>query len=90
MTSRANTNNLTTTSFRIDCHDLLLLQKRANELGFKSWGAYVQHIIDLHVLTFEPDLLARLSRVGPAKRMEGASAQQNRSTGHFRSKKQHR
>ena len=88
--SHANTNNLTTTSFRIDCGDLLLLQKRANELGFKSWGAYVQHIIDLHILTFEPDLLARLSGGAPPNRMEGASGQQNRSTGHFRSKKQHR
>jgi hypothetical protein len=84
-----NTNNLTTTSFRIDCSDLVVLQKRANELGFKSWGAFVRHVIDCHVMFFEPDLLARLSGTLPPNRPEGASGNQNRSTGHFRSKKQH-
>ena len=51
--------SLTTTSFQIDYRMLTLLQKRANELGFRSWGAYVRYMIDFHVLTFEPDLLAR-------------------------------
>ena len=49
--------SLTTTSFQIDYRMLTLLQKRANELGFRSWGAYLRHMIDFHVLTFEPDLL---------------------------------
>ena len=58
--------SLTTTSFQIDYRMLTLLQKRANELGFRSWGAYVRHMIDFHVLTFEPDLLARQSLADPA------------------------
>lgn len=58
--------SLTTTSFRIDYRMLMLLQKRANELGFRSWGAYLRHMIDFHVLTFEPDLLPRHSHSHPA------------------------
>jgi hypothetical protein len=51
--------SLTTTSFQIDYRMLTLLQKRAKELGFRSWGAYLRHMIDFHVLTFEPDLAPR-------------------------------
>jgi len=58
--------SLTTTSFQIDYRMLTLLQKRANELGFRSWGAYLRHMIDFHVLTFEPDLLPRQSLANPA------------------------
>jgi hypothetical protein len=57
--------SLTTTSFQIDYRMLTLLQKRANELGFRSWGAYLRHMIDFHVLTFEPDLLPRQSLADP-------------------------
>lgn len=88
--SHADTNNLTTTSFRIDCRDLLLLQERANERGFRSWGAYISHIIYLHAVTFEPDLLARLSGGDGPNRVKRASCDQNASTGLFRSKKRHR
>jgi len=88
--SHANTNNLTTTSFRIDCSDLLLLQERANERGFRSWGAYISHIIYLHAVTFEPDLLARLSDGAPSSRSLMRIDTSDASTGHFRSKKRHR
>jgi hypothetical protein len=57
--------SLTTTSFQIDYRMLTLLQKRANELGFRSWGAYLRHMIDFHVLTFEPDLLPDQSAAHP-------------------------
>jgi hypothetical protein len=84
-----NTNNLTTTSFRIDCSDLLILQKRASELGFKSWGAFIRHVIDCHVMFFEPDLLARLSGPLPPNRNLMRIAPSDALAAPFRSKKQH-
>ena len=66
--------SLTTTSFQIDYRMLTLLQKRANELGFRSWGAYLRHMIDFHVLTFEPDLLPRQSPANPAPPPSSPSA----------------
>jgi hypothetical protein len=66
--------SLTTTSFQIDYRMLTLLQKRANELGFRSWGAYLRHMIDFHVLTFEPDLLPRQSPADPAYHPSSPSA----------------
>ena len=44
-----------TTSFQMDYRMLLALQKRGRELGFKSWGAYVRHMVEFHAVTFEPD-----------------------------------
>lgn len=49
MTSRV------TTSFQMDYRMLLALQKRGRELGFRSWGAYVRHMVEFHAVTFEPD-----------------------------------
>lgn len=79
-----------TTSFQIDYDDLSLLQKRANELGFRSWGAFLRHAIDLHAALFEPDLLARFKRREVPDRCEGHFRTSDASTGRFRSKKQHR
>jgi len=53
--------DLVTTSFQLDYRVLVLLQKRANELGFRSWGAYLRHVVDYHVVLVEPDLLRDLS-----------------------------
>ena len=44
------------TSFELDYKTLTLLQKEAEKLGFKSWGAYLRHVLDFHVLTFHPEL----------------------------------
>lgn len=84
-----NTNNLTTTSFRIDCSDLLILQKRASELGFKSWGAFLNHMIHVHVAVFDPDLLARLSGPLPPNRSRIRFDTSDALAAHFRSSKQH-
>jgi len=71
--------SLTTTSFQIDYRMLTLLQKRANELGFRSWGAYLRHMIDFHVLTFEPDLLPDQAAVDPLSAPHTPSSNQTRS-----------
>lgn len=55
MTSRV------TTSFQMDYRMLLALQKRGRELGFRSWGAYVRHMVEFHALTFEPDAVGLTS-----------------------------
>lgn len=57
----SNSSDLVTTSFQLDYRVLVLLQKRANELGFRSWGAYLRHVVDYHVVLVEPDLLPQLS-----------------------------
>jgi hypothetical protein len=44
------------TSFELDYKTLTLLQKEAEKLGFKSWGAYLRHVLDFHVLTFHPEI----------------------------------
>ena len=54
--------DLVTTSFQLDYRVLVLLQKRANELGFRSWGSYLRHVVDYHVVLVEPDLLRELAR----------------------------
>ena len=56
----SNSSDLVTTSFQLDYRVLVLLQKRANELGFRSWGAYLRHVVDYHVVLVEPDLLRDL------------------------------
>jgi hypothetical protein len=71
--------SLTTTSFQIDYRMLTLLQKRANELGFRSWGAYLRHMIDFHVLTFEPDLLPDQTAAPLLSAMSTPSSNQTRS-----------
>ena len=53
--------DLVTTSFQLDYRVLVLLQKRANELGFRSWGSYLRHVVDYHVVLVEPDLLRELA-----------------------------
>lgn len=58
----SNSSDLVTTSFQLDYRVLVLLQKRANELGFRSWGAYLRHVVDYHVVLVEPDLLRELER----------------------------
>lgn len=50
---------MVTTSFQIDYRLLVLLQKRADELGFRSWGAYLRHVVDYHVMLVEPDLMGQ-------------------------------
>jgi len=52
--------DLVTTSFQLDYRVLVLLQRRANELGFRSWGSYMRHVLDYHVIMVEPDLLPQL------------------------------
>lgn len=64
MTSRV------TTSFQMDYQMLLALQKRSRELGFRSWGAYVRHMVEFHAVTFEPDAVG----FGGGKRGLGADA----------------
>jgi len=71
--------SLTTTSFQIDYRMLTLLQKRANELGFRSWGAYLRHMIDFHVLTFEPDLLPDQAAANPLSAVFTPSSHQTLS-----------
>ncbi len=44
------------TSFEMDYKTLTALQQEASKLGFKSWGAYLRHVIDFHVITFHPEL----------------------------------
>ena len=44
------------TSFEMDYKTLTALQQEASKLGFKSWGAYLRHVIDFHVITFYPEL----------------------------------
>ena len=53
----SDSNDMVTTSFQIDYRLLVLLQKRAEELGFRSWGAYLRHVVDYHVMLVEPDLM---------------------------------
>jgi hypothetical protein len=62
--SNSNTTDLVTTSFQMDYRLLVLLQKRSSELGFRSWGHYLRHVIDYHVLLTEPDLVGQ-SCAGP-------------------------
>lgn len=50
-------NDMVTTSFQMEYRLLVLLQKRAEELGFRSWGAYLRHVVDYHVMLVEPDLM---------------------------------
>lgn len=45
------------TSFELDYKTLTALQKEASKLGFKSWGAYLRHVLDFHIITFHPELL---------------------------------
>lgn len=45
------------TSFELDYTVLTALQQQANKLGFKSWGAYLRHVLDFHIVTFHPELL---------------------------------
>lgn len=52
--------NLVTTSFEIDYHELATLQRHGERLGFRSWGAFVRHVLDLHVVEHAPDILAKL------------------------------
>lgn len=40
----------TTTTAVIDDMVLLALQREGKRLGFRSWGAYLRHILDLHIL----------------------------------------
>jgi len=49
-------NQKVNTSFELDYKTLTLLQKEAEKLGFKSWGAYLRHVLDFHALTFHPEL----------------------------------
>lgn len=49
-------NQKVNTSFELDYKTLTLLQKEAEKLGFKSWGAYLRHVIDFHVLTFHTEI----------------------------------
>jgi len=56
----SDSSDLVTTSFQLDYRVLVLLQRRANELGFRSWGAYLRHVVDYHVVLVEPDLLRDL------------------------------
>ena len=53
----SDSNDMVTTSLQIDYRLLVLLQKRAEELGFRSWGAYLRHVVDYHVMLVEPDLM---------------------------------
>jgi hypothetical protein len=50
-------NNKVNTSFELDYKTLTALQKEAEKLGFKSWGAYLRHVLDFHIVTFHPELL---------------------------------
>jgi hypothetical protein len=49
--------NLVTTSFQIDCDELNALQKHAERKGFKSWGSFLRYVLNLHVVTFERDMI---------------------------------
>jgi hypothetical protein len=40
----------TTTTAVIDDVVLSALQREGKRLGFRSWGAYLRHILDLHIL----------------------------------------
>jgi len=53
----SGSSDMVTTSFQIEYRLLVLLQKRAEELGFRSWGAYLRHVVDYHVMLVEPDLM---------------------------------
>jgi hypothetical protein len=39
---------MVTTSFQMDYSLLMALQERARELGFRSWGHYLRHVVDYH------------------------------------------
>ena len=56
---------MVTTSFQMDYSLLMALQARARELGFRSWGHYLRHVVDYHVMLVEPDLM------GVAKEADG-------------------
>ena len=47
------------TSFEMDYKTLTALQQEALKLGFKSWGSYLRHVIDFHVITFHPELFTQ-------------------------------
>ena len=49
--------DMVTTSFQMEYSLLMALQERARELGFRSWGAYLRHVVDYHVMLVEPDLM---------------------------------
>lgn len=67
----SNSSYLVTTSFQLDYRVLVLLQKRANELGFRSWGSYLRHVVDYHVVLVEPDLLRELAGAGSRTESSG-------------------
>lgn len=48
---------MVTTSFQMEYALLMALQERARELGFRSWGHYLRHVVDYHVMLVEPDLM---------------------------------
>lgn len=43
----------------MDYKTLTALQQEASKLGFKSWGSYLRHVIDFHVITFHPELFTQ-------------------------------
>jgi len=49
--------DMVTTSFQMEYALLMALQARARELGFRSWGHYLRHVVDYHVMLVEPDLM---------------------------------
>ena len=51
--------NKVNTSFEMDYKTLTALQQEASKLGFKSWGSYLRHVIDFHVITFHPELFTQ-------------------------------
>jgi len=53
----SGSNGMVTTSFQMEYALLMALQERARELGFRSWGAYLRHVVDYHVMLVEPDLM---------------------------------
>ena len=55
----SGSNGMVTTSFQMEYSLLMALQARARELGFRSWGAYLRHVVDYHVMLVEPDLMGQ-------------------------------
>jgi len=55
---------MVTTSFQMDYSLLMALQERARELGFRSWGHYLRHVVDYHVMLVEPDLMGVAKEAG--------------------------
>ena len=51
--------DMVTTSFQMEYALLMALQERSRELGFRSWGAYLRHVVDYHVMLVEPDLMGQ-------------------------------